>query len=139
MAQDSRISTKALLVGVAVDLVGSSLFGAVVGFCWAIVNARQGAAPMEWSFFSSDPWVLLTILLIGLCYTAIGGYVAAIVAKRSPLLHGALVGGLTLPWFLLGIPTLPFWYNVASLLGVIPFGLLGGMFARWRQRASSAN
>lgn len=45
MAQDSRISTKALLVGVAVDLVGSSLFGAVVGFCWAIVNARQGAAP----------------------------------------------------------------------------------------------
>lgn len=39
MAQESRISIKALLVGAAVDLVGSSLFGAVVGFCWAVVKA----------------------------------------------------------------------------------------------------
>lgn len=85
-----------------------------------------------------DPWALLIVLLIGLCYTALGGYVAAVIAKRSPLLHGAIIGGLTLPWFLLGASTVPFWYSVVGVLGVIPFGLLGGMLAQRRQRASSA-
>lgn len=138
MAQESRISIKALLVGTVVDLLGSSLFGAVAGFCWAIVKAGQGAALTEKSFYSMETWALLIVSFIGLCYTALGGYVAAMMAKRSQLLHGAIVGGLTLPWFLVGTSAVPSWYLVVGALGVIPFGLLGGMLAQRRQRASSA-
>lgn len=138
MAQESRISIKALLVGAAVDLVGSSLFGLIWGFCVAVIKAGQGDTFSEKSFYSMDPWALLIVLLIGLCYTALGGYVAAVIAKRSPLLHGAIIGGLTLPWFLVGTSAVPSWYLVVGVLGVIPFGILGGMLSQRRQRASSA-
>ncbi len=121
MAQESRISIKALLVGTVVDLVGSSLFGLIWGFCVAVIKAGQGDTFSEKSFYSMEPWALLIVSFIGLCYTALGGYVAAMMAKRSQLLHGAIVGGLTLPWFLVGTSAVPSWCLVVGVLGVIPF------------------
>ena len=138
MAQESRISIKALLVGAAVDLVGSSLFGLIWGFCVAVIKAGQGDTFSEKSFYSMEPWALLIVSFIGLCYTALGGYVAAMMAKRSHLLHGAIIGGLSFPLLLVGSSALPLWYQILSYLGVIPFGILGGMLAQRHHRASSA-
>ncbi len=137
MAQASRISIKALLVGMVVQLLGLILLAGVGGF-YVGVHSRPGDTFSEKSFESIEPRVLLGLIFLGLCVTTIGGYVAAMIAKRSHLLHGAIVSGLTSLWLLSGLPTEPLWYWMLSWLGSISFGILGGMLATPMERASSS-
>lgn len=137
MAQASRISIKALLSGAVVQLLGLILLGGVGGF-YVGVHARPGDTFSEQSFASIEPRVLLGLIFLGLCVTTIGGYVAAMMAKRSHLLHGAIVSGLTFLWLLSGLPAEPLWYWMLSWLGSISFGILGGMLATPMERASSS-
>ena len=64
----------------------------------------------------------------------LGGYVAGRVSKTHEVLHGGIVGGIGLLFGLLFWTSLPLWYSIVSLLGVIPCGMLGGRIATTGQR-----
>ena len=70
----------------------------------------------------------------------VGGLVAALIARRSPLVLGAIVGGL----FLLGgifnamsIPR-PLWFLVIDLISYVPCGIVGAKLVPSRAAASEA-
>ena len=77
---------------------------------------------------------MLLGLIIGLGCTMLGGYVAGRMAKKSELLHGALVAaiGMTLA-LLFQEKGLPLWYDIAGFLGMLPAGIAGGYLARQRR------
>jgi CBS domain containing-hemolysin-like protein len=74
------------------------------------------------------------VLAITLLYTAlfgvIGGYVAARIAIRRPLLHAAVLGGVMLGLSALSAAflwsTVPPWYHLATVAMVLPAALIGG-------------
>jgi multisubunit Na+/H+ antiporter MnhB subunit len=74
------------------------------------------------------------VFAVTLVYTAlfglIGGYVAARIAIRRPLLHAAILGGIMLAFAALSAAllwsTAPPWYHLATLAMVLPAALIGG-------------
>lgn len=131
--EDKRISVKALVLGIVTDLVGSLIAGVIVGVVAAI--ALHGGAHKEIAARLRELPFLISSLILGFGFTALGGFVAGRVAKRSEMLHGGIVGGVQL---LIGIliasPSFPAWYLIVSLAGVIPAGMLGGKIAHATRR-----
>jgi hypothetical protein len=127
MLQIRSLRFKAVLWGVLADTVGTlavatALFRAMsaAGFSEAEITVRlQG--------FSG----LMLMLILGLSFTLIGGYIAGRAAGRIEMLHGAIVGGIGL---VLGLffrePGLPVWYETISFAAMIPIGVAGGYIAR---------
>jgi putative membrane protein (TIGR04086 family) len=73
--------------------------------------------------------------------TAVGGFVAARMARTQPIQHGIAVGvGALLVWLLFQwVSTgdaLPGWYEMASFVSVVPAGALGGYLAAKRGNLS---
>jgi hypothetical protein len=127
MLQLRRLRFKAILWGVLADTIGTltvatALFLALMasGLPEAEINARMRG-------FSG----LMLMLILGLGFTLIGGYVAGRTAGRSEILHGAIVAGIGL---ILGLflrePSLPLWYETVSFAAMIPLGMAGGYIAR---------
>lgn len=89
------ISLKAVLVGGVVDIVGSMLMGIPI-MVWAmssldtarLTDAAQAAAVMD--AVRTEPKFYVTGLALGCLWSVIGGYVAGRIARRRPMLHGAL-------------------------------------------------
>jgi hypothetical protein len=93
------------------------------------VLAARGVPEDELDARLQGPIYLVSSLIFGLGLTVLGGLVAGRVAQKSEVMHGGLVGGVCLILSLLLWPflsRLPSWYYAASLLGVVPFGMLGG-------------
>jgi len=44
-------------------------------------------------------------------------------------MHGAIVGVLGIVMGLSFMASFPLWYNVVSVVGIVPFGMLGGRLA----------
>jgi hypothetical protein len=85
---------------------------------------------------------LLTLIIIGAFCTALGGYIAARLAKVEEVRHGALVGAASLIIGVLQtamageeIPV-PRSYELLGYLLAIPAGALGGYFAQRPVRPS---
>jgi putative membrane protein (TIGR04086 family) len=85
---------------------------------------------------------LLALIVIGAFCTALGGYLAARLAKAEEIKHGALVGAVAL---IVGVlqtamteeasPVPPF-YQLLGYILAIPAGALGGSLAQGRSRPS---
>jgi hypothetical protein len=121
------------------------IVGTVVGggFNMAVIMLSQKMYPPPGGADLSDPATMtryveslpVTALLLVLVAHAggalVGGLVAALIARRSQLILGAVVGGL----FLVGgaimvtrIPA-PLWFVVADLVLYVPCGMIGGRLA----------
>ncbi len=127
-----RVSIKAVLVGLIVDLAGSLLFGAASGVALGIILAVRGgagAAQLE-AGLESNVWILLSSLVGGCAFTVLGGFVAGRMARQRQLLHGLLVGLASVVVFLLFVSQTPLWYSVAGMLVTPPAGAAGGFLAR---------
>jgi CBS domain containing-hemolysin-like protein len=80
------------------------------------------------------------VFAVTLVYTAlfgvIGGYVAARIAIRSPLLHAAILGGVLLVLSAFSAvflwSTAPPWYHWATLAMVLPAALIGGKICEFQ-------
>lgn len=144
MSNLSRISIKGILLGFLTDLAGSMTVGlifgvVVVGGAVAIAASRGSHIQNHQELvhlLSTNPYVLLSGGLLGLCCTALGGYLAGRIGHRAPLLNAALLGvlseGLT---FFLGSKDAPLWFTVFGYVSVFPFVLLGGWLASRRAAA----
>ena len=120
----------AMLLVVALDVVIAIVLMAVLG----PTHAKEGMASKETSdtvvAISRSATFLLASLVLGLLSTAVGGYIAARIAKKDQYLNASIIGLLGI---LLGVFTAgnyPLWFDVAAFLSTLPAALLGGHFAK---------
>lgn len=124
------LKLKAVIVGAIVDNVGTIV--AMLILMTAL--ASQGISQEEVVARMKSPGGLVLNLILGLGCTFLGGYVAGRMARRSEVLHGALVAGagmvIALLWHEVGIPL---WYDIIGFAGMLPAGMLGGHAAQQRR------
>jgi putative membrane protein (TIGR04086 family) len=122
---------RAIGAGTLVAAVGGLLLGALYFvFLFSMFAARSTPADTV-TLDTSD---FVGIELLGLLSTLAGGFVAARMARRAPVQHGAIVGAASLAiWLLVDISSpgeaTGTWSNVAGYLAEIPAGALGGYLA----------
>lgn len=117
-------------------VAGSAFNMAVVMLSWAIYPPPEGAnmsdpATMS-AYVQSLPLPAFLLILVAHAGGAlVGGLVAALIARRSPLVLGAIIGG----FFLIGgivnavsIPA-PLWFVVVDLAAYVPCGMVGAKLA----------
>lgn len=140
-----HINIKAILLGFLTDICGSMVFGLVLALI-TIISIKNSAMISQNQIESElvlrlhRPGCLIMSFFIGIGFTILGGFVAGRFAKQSQILHGALVGVLSL---LIGaslfIPfsiyypnqvSSPLWYSVISFLLVVPCGIFGGYISK---------
>lgn len=120
-------NVKAVLLGALVDTVGTLL----VATALFVAMSAAGISEAEIAVRLRGASGLALMLILGLGFTLLGGYVAGRAAGQDELLHGALVAGIGLVLGLLFRDTgLPLWYEAAGLLAMLPFGMAGGHIAK---------
>ena len=94
----------------------------------AIGSVVDNVVTLVLVFLLSD-WSLSIMALAGLLSTAIGGYIAARIARVAPLRHGAGVGLVALGIGVLSLvgpaAELPEWYTASTFALIVPAGMLG--------------
>jgi len=132
MEAHRQFSIKALVLGFLTDVGGSLLFGIVFAILLGIYFGIQGLPESEivTRLQGQGLLILLPSMVVGFGFTVLGGYVAGRISKMREVFHGGLVGGLGLLFGLFFWASLPLWYNIVALLGVIPCGMLGGRIAK---------
>jgi len=127
MLQIRDVKFKAIFWGVLVDTIGTLLVASALFIAMAAAGIPEAEIKLRIRGFSG----LSLMLILGLGFTLIGGYVAGRMAGRMEILHGAIVAGIGL---VLGLffrePSLPLWYEVISFAAMVPIGVAGGYIAR---------
>jgi hypothetical protein len=122
-----QLKFKAVLWGVFVDTIGTLAVAMALILALAASGVPESEITARMRGFSG----LMLMLIFGLGFTVIGGYVAGRTAGQYEILHGAIVAGIGLvPGLFLRDPGLPLWYEAVSFAAVIPLGMVGGYIAR---------
>ncbi len=118
---------KAVLYGFLVDTIGTMAIALVLFSAMSAAGLSEAEIAARMHGFSG----LLLMLIFGLGFTLIGGYVAGRTAGQAEILHGTTVAGIGL---VLGLflwdPSFPRWYEVVSFAWMIPAGAAGGYLAQ---------
>lgn len=128
-----RVNFKALLFGLATDIGGTFAASLIILPVFAgdrfapDMSAEELEAAMQ--TLAQDSGFLLTSLIVGLAFSALGGYVAGRVAKQEIYLNAGLIGVIDVLIAVLFGGGGPIWFNVAGFLLVIPAALYGGYLA----------
>jgi len=122
-----RLKLKAVLLGVLADTVGTLFVAMALFAAMAASGIPEADITARMHGFSG----LMLMLIIGLSFTFIGGYVAGRTAGQSEVLHGAIVAGtgIVLGLFLREAG-LPLWYEAISFAAMAPAGMAGGFIAK---------
>ena len=122
-----QLKFKAILLGFLLDTIGTLAIATAILFAMATAGFPPDEITARMRGFSG----LLLMLIFGLGFTFIGGYVAGRTAGQAEILHGAIVAGIGL---VLGLflrePNLPLWYETVSFAAMVPIGMAGGYFAK---------
>jgi hypothetical protein len=140
----SPLSLKGIVLGGITDIVATN----IVAFPIVIVAALQADAvnlPKEEQTravidtLQGTPSLFVTQLVLGALCSVLGGYVAARIAKRSPLLNGALSAFLCVGFGLYSLvaraDALGPWSHPGFLLLSPALGAMGGWL--WQRRRQS--
>jgi hypothetical protein len=137
-----QISPKAIAAGAAVDIIATNVvtFPLLVGVMAKLATdglstAQQTAALRD--AFDASPGLYTTSLLVGSVCSVLGGYVAAHIARRRELLHGALsavlcVGFGLWAWRDVAASGVGVWEHVAYAVLSPSLGAFGGAVRRRR-------
>lgn len=132
---DQRVQIRAVAAGVAADWLGTSIF---VAFVWIILGFSGAVDEADAQVLVDTTGFLLFGTVVGLLFTAAGGWVAGFMAAGEEVKHAAVTGTVSL---ILGIlmmvtstgeahPGTPLWYQVISFIVPIPAAVAGGLLAR---------
>lgn len=114
-------------------MIAGSVFNmAVVMLSWAIYTPPEGVNMSDpasmGAYVQSLPMPAFLLILVAHAGGAfVGGLIAALIARRSPLVLGAIVGGFFMMGGLinaLSIPA-PLWFVVIDLASYVPCGMIG--------------
>ncbi len=128
----------AIAAGWLTDLGLSLLFFMILG---SIVGG-EGASPEDVARRMHGSLELMaSTLVVGLAFTGIGGYVAAMLAKQQHVRHAVAVGLLSLGLGLSGLFAdgpyqQPLWVTFAGLLLTLPFAAFGGYYRQQTEKPS---
>jgi hypothetical protein len=139
----SPVSLKGVVLGGIVDIVATNI-AAIPLVVLAATRAnvlslpREQQTPAVVETLQNTPSLYFTQLVLGALCSILGGYVAARIARRSPILNGALSAFLCVGFGLYAFATkadaLGPWAHAGFLLGSPGLGALGGyLYARRRQ------
>ncbi len=121
-----KISTKAISIGVLVDIGGSFVFAIIMYGLLAV----QGIPVTEIEHELNS--LLSVTVIIGFALTFLGGFVSARIAKSAEIIHAGIVGAIGVLFGLLFWGSNALWLNMISLLLTIPVAMLGGYAAKSR-------
>lgn len=136
---DQHFRWKAVLIGAATDLAGSTVAGIVLVVFFALLAGTGGGTVEDSVEGLAQSWpFLMTSMILGGGFTVLGGYVAGRVARHSFLKHALAAGALSLA---VGIVFFrgddgPY-SGLTAVLGYglhLPLALLGGWLV-WRNQA----
>jgi hypothetical protein len=128
----TRVSAKAVFIGAVVDIVLSMCLGGLVVLVWSFVATSSGE-PLTTSApeLGTNTSLLLIFLVIGLSALLLGGFVAGKIAKRDHVLHGFLVGTISLAaGLLIGGSANPAWFTTTVVALNIPTAIFGALLAK---------
>ncbi len=135
---DLRFRWKAVVFGALTDIGGSIVVGAAI-FAILFAQASGGGASAEelMKSLGADPTYLLLSLVIGMLFSAVGGYVAGRVAGHVHIKHALVAGALSMALGALigGDSNSGPYQGVMNLLGYglhFPVVALGAWFAKRR-------
>ena len=99
--------SKAVLLGFAVDFLGSNVVGLLVGIAYGVSLVLSGMTREQLadaaSHIQPGSWPWITSIVIGCAFSILGGYVCARIAKRLEYRLGAVLAVLdSLAGILLG-------------------------------------
>lgn len=135
-----RISIKGVLFGI-LAAVGASAVAAMILLPLFAGSAMSGQMSTEdideiIKQVMQNDWFLIAIFAVDLACSALGGYIAARVAKKDIYLNAAFVGLVGALVSLLSLSgAYPIWFNVGGLLLVIPATLFGAQLTKDRATA----
>lgn len=118
---------KAILLGFLADTIGTLTVATLIIFAMAAAGIPADTITTRMRGLSG----LMLMLIVGLGFTFIGGYVAGRTARQAEILHGAFVAGIGMVLSLFFRETgLPLWYEAVSLAAMVPIGMAGGYIAK---------
>jgi small-conductance mechanosensitive channel len=126
---DRRIDWLAIAIGAVTDTVGTIAFMFLFGVVAAFASEMQHLSSSEMEARLQRPVMMIALMIIGLSFTVLGGYVAGRVSKVNQVMHGGIVGSIGIILVLLFWNSAPVWNNIVSLVTTVPCGLLGGWLA----------
>jgi hypothetical protein len=129
-----KLSIKGLFWGLLTDVLGTLFAGLIFGMLLGVYLVMQGVSESELSDRLTGLIVFIPSLFLGLGFTVLGGYVAGRVSKNHQVLHGGIVGALGILFAFIYWSYSPLWYNIISVIAIIPAGMLGGYIATINQR-----
>ncbi len=93
-------AVKAVLVGVAVDIGGSTVFGVLFTIAYGIYLAASGQTPEQMQASMADigydsPLGIVG-MIVGCLFSVLGGFLCARIARHSEYRLGAVMCGITL-------------------------------------------
>lgn len=139
-----RLSPKAIVVGGVVDIVATNIatLPVYVGILTSkgVIGATESQTTrVIQSSLDASPTLYTSMMLLGSLCSILGGWVAARIAKRDELLHGALspflcVGFGLYGWVRGSAPDVSTAEHFAFLVLSPALGALGGMLRVWMVR-----
>jgi len=130
MNAEKKFSVKAVVIGWLVAVVGSAIIGGIIAAIFAFTLVGPDMDPVQIQEQLADSIGLQSAgLIVGLIFSILGGYLAALIAKFAELKHALWVGILSVLIGLLGF-LMPQQAGLLLLLAgiilTIPAALLGG-------------
>lgn len=126
----TNFSLKAILCGLSLDILGSSIINSLLGTMTAMHFISQGTESQKIdALLYSSTTFCLTSITIGLLFTILGGFWASHIATAFKLKHafatGTLLSLIGAP-FVFAQPQIPYWYSLTVLILTIPAAVIGG-------------
>ena len=132
------IRIKAVLAGVATDILGSILVGVVEGLILVVIASRAGDTSRQHLLELKSSWVSEFSGFLGTTFsTGLGGYASVRVSKLdnlyNPFIVGmiALLAGIAVSFY--GNDLIPKWKQALGIVITLPAALAGG-YAALRSR-----
>jgi hypothetical protein len=105
----------AVVIIIAIEALGHSLFPLPAGMDVTDTDA------MKAYIVTLPTAALLIVMAAWIIATLAGGIIACIIARETPLIYSAIIGGLVLLGTIINLMSLPhpLWFSITSVLAII--------------------
>jgi hypothetical protein len=139
-----KLNLYAIFAGAAADMFGTLMVSIIIGTVASGILLSRGVPEAELGArLARDTTMLLWSVVAGLAASAVGGFVAARIARFRELTHAASAGGVGLVLStvsaVLTPTTMPTWYVVTGYGLVVPAAALGGWLGKlWNDKTAAS-